>query len=358
MEIMQIQPPTKKETDNKQYLCNRCATLSSEIATVSDDGIIVIANTALTRSENQLRLVGIKTHPSEQQCLLMRDLNFQLKTVCHRHKEGSYRTRHDRHTQLQLIANQLHTLGYRHLHASGLKQKHVQALVAHWQATQISDGVIKNRMATVRWWAQKSGCPAAVAKDNSVYGIGRRQLVSNQDKSVPLHQAQLDKLQDPYIRASVLLQHHFGLRREEAIKFQPVYADQGNHLRLKGSWTKGGKVRSMPIRTEQQREVLNQIKTLAGGGALIPAHLNYVQQLRRYEYQTTHAGMSQCHGLRHGYAQRRYHDLTGWIAPALGGPTSSQLNARQKAVDLKARLIISAELGHGRESITAVYCGK
>ncbi len=288
----------------------------------------------------------------------MRDLNFQLKTLCHRHKEGSYRTRHDRQTQLQLIATQLHHLGFRHLHASGLKQKHVQALVAHWQSTQISDGVIKNRMAVIRWWAQKADCPAAVAKDNSVYGIGRRQLVATYDKSIPLNQAKLDSIQDPYVRASLLLQHHFGLRREEAIKFQPTYADQGNHLRLKGSWTKGGKVRTVPIRTEQQREVLNQIKTVAGGGALIPAHLNYVQQLRRYEYQTSHAGMSKCHGLRHGYAQRRYQELTGWLAPAGGGPKSTQLTLSQKEKDLEARLMISRELGHEREQITAVYLGR
>ncbi|HFD11587.1 MAG TPA: integrase [Crenotrichaceae bacterium] len=288
----------------------------------------------------------------------MRDLNFQLKTLCHRHKEGSYRTRHDRHTQLQLIATQLHDLGFRHLHASGLKQKHVQALVAHWQSTQISDGVIKNRMAVIRWWAQKADCSAAVAKDNSVYGIGRRQLVASYDKSIPLNQAKLDSIQDPYVRASLLLQHHFGLRREEAIKFQPRYADQGNHLRLKGSWTKGGKVRTIPIRTEQQREVLNQIKTIAGGGAMIPAHLNYVQQLRRYEYHTAHAGMSKCHGLRHGYAQRRYQELTGWLAPAAGGPKSAQLTSSQKQKDLEARLMISGELGHEREQITAVYLGR
>ncbi|MCH9699247.1 MAG: integrase domain-containing protein [Gammaproteobacteria bacterium] len=288
----------------------------------------------------------------------MRDLNFQLKTLCHRHKEGSYRTRHDRHAQLQLIANQVHDLGFRHLHASGLKHKHVEALVAHWQSTAISDGVIKNRMAVLRWWAQKANCPASVAKDNSVYGIGRRQLVTHFDKSVPLHQAQLDKIQDPYVRASLLLQQQFGLRREEAIKFQPVYADQGNHLRLKGSWTKGGKVRTIPIRTSEQRAVLDQIKQIAGGGALIPAHLNYVQQLRRYEYHTAHAGLSKLHGLRHGYAQRRYQDLTGWKAPAAGGPKSLQLSSSQKQKDLESRLMISAELGHIREQITAVYLGR
>jgi hypothetical protein len=36
-------------------------------------------------------------------------------------------------------------------------------------------------------------------------------------------------------------------------------ADRGDHLVLKASWTKGGKERIIPIRTEQQREVINLV---------------------------------------------------------------------------------------------------
>lgn len=61
---------------------------------------------------------------------------------------------------------------------------------------------------------------------------------------------------------------------------------------------------------------------------------------------------------RHAYAQIRYEEITGWFAPACGGPTSKQLTAEQKEVDLKARLIISAELGHKREQITATYLSR
>ncbi len=64
------------------------------------------------------------------------------------------------------------------------------------------------------------------------------------------------------------------------------------------------------------------------------------------------------HSLRHAYAQTRYQQLTGWPAPACGGSTSKRLTPKQRQTDLKARLIISKEMGHTREQITATYLGR
>ncbi|MGH9917026.1 MAG: integrase, partial [Pyrinomonadaceae bacterium] len=83
-----------------------------------------------------------------------------------------------------------------------------------------------------------------------------------------------------------------------------------------------------------------------------------VDQLHRYVWAVEKAGMSKLHGLRHEYAQQRYHQLTGWLAPAAGGPVSAQFTPQQRAVDRAARLQVSAELGHNREEITAVYLGR
>jgi hypothetical protein len=157
---------------------------------------------------------------------------------------------------------------------------------------------------------------------------------------------------------SLRLQQAFGLRREEAIKFMPSVADKGDHLQLKPSWTKGGKARQIPIRTEEQRKLVNLVHKLAGKGSLIPSSRNYVQQLRIYEGHTNRAGLSRLHGLRHAYAQARYRELTGWDAPAAGGPTAKQLSTQQRSIDREARLMISKELGHEREQITAVYLGR
>ena len=63
-------------------------------------------------------------------------------------------------------------------------------------------------------------------------------------------------------------------------------------------------------------------------------------------------------GLRHAYAQQRYEELTGWKSPAAGGPAAKSLSSEQRKLDREVRLIISRELGHQREQVTAVYLGR
>jgi len=288
----------------------------------------------------------------------MRDLNYQLKMLCKHSHEGSFETRVGRERQLTAIANQLHELGFRGLKATSLKQKHVQALVDHWLGQNLSPGTIKNRMSCLRWWAEKVNRRAVVAGSNEFYGIPDRQFVSDQSKAKDLAEEQLGQVRDEYIRMSLLLQKAFGLRREEALKIQPRWADRGKHLHLKASWTKGGRERTVPIRTREQRALLEQAKRLAGLGALIPRGRTYVQQMRIYERHTANAGLSRMHGLRHAYAQQRYLELTGWPSPHAGGPTKKELTLAQQQTDQQARLTISKELGHVREQITAVYISR
>jgi integrase len=142
------------------------------------------------------------------------------------------------------------------------------------------------------------------------------------------------------------------------MKIRPIIADQGDHLFLQGSWTKGGRERIIPIRSEQQREVLKRAHRLAGRGSLIPANRSYVQQMRVYEGNTRRAGLHHMHGLRHAYAQNRYDELTGWSCPAAAGPVASELTSEQRERDHEARLTISRELGHEREAVVAAYLGR
>ena len=51
----------------------------------------------------------------------------------------------------------------------------------------------------------------------------------------------------------------------------PGFADQGDHIRLKAAWTKGGKTRVVPILRQDQRTVLDRAHRLAGNGSLIPS---------------------------------------------------------------------------------------
>jgi integrase len=288
----------------------------------------------------------------------MRTLNRDLKVMCQRNRDGSFATQHDRERMLTMVANQLHEGGFKGLRAQGLRTKHIEHLVNRWQAEGASAGTLKNRMSALRWVAEKIGKENIVARENAAYGIADRTFVTNESKAKTLDAGKLGKVTDAFTAMSLRLQEAFGLRREESLKLQPSWADRGDTLVLKASWTKGGRAREIPIRNEPQRALLNEAKVLAGSGSLIPADRSYVDQLNRFKAQTAFAGIDRVHGLRHAYAQARYAELTGWKAPALGGPTSKQLTAQQKAVDQKARLTISAELGHGREQITAVYLGR
>ena len=287
----------------------------------------------------------------------MRDLNYQLKKLCRHCREGAYGTQNKRERMLTLMANQLHALGYRGMTTRSLKPKHVEALVKLWIDQGLSIGTLKNRMAAIRWWAHKVDKQNVVARSNEHYGIPDRRFITNESKAKTVTRAQLDKVRDVHVRMSLELQQAFGLRREEAIKFQPSFADRGDRLVLKASWTKGGRERTIPVRTEAQRDVLNRARRLAGLGSLIPSNRNYVQQLRVYEGNTLRAGLSNMHGLRHAYAQNRYEELTGWQAPAAGGPNAKTLTPEQRETDSQTRLTISRELGHERASITAAYCG-
>jgi len=288
----------------------------------------------------------------------MRDLNYQLKLLCRHSHEGSFKTRAGRERQLTAIANQLHDLGFRGLKATSIKQKHVQALVDHWLGKDLSPGTIKNRMSCLRWWAEKVNKRAVVAGANDFYGIPDRQFVSDNSKAKDLAEEPLARVKDENVRMSLRLQQAFGLRREEAIKIQPRWADRVKQLHLKASWTKGGRERTVPIRTQEQRALLEEAKQLAGLGALIPRGRTYVEQMRIYERHTANAGLSKMHGLRHAYAQQRYLELTGWPSPHAGGPTEKVMTRAQQQADQRARLTISAELGHVRAQITAVYVGK
>jgi len=70
----------------------------------------------------------------------MRDLNFQLKQLCDRNRDGSYATQSDRARILSHVANQLHDFGYRHMNADSLRPKHVDALCSSGRRSTAAQG--------------------------------------------------------------------------------------------------------------------------------------------------------------------------------------------------------------------------
>ena len=286
----------------------------------------------------------------------MNSLNWQLNELQKHHREGSFSTQNSRKECLSLVAKQLRELGYNRFQLTSLKARHVSKLIEKWQAESLANGTIKNRMTHIRWWARKVN-RAQVIPGNDALGIERRVTAINESKAVILKQEHLSNITDTYIQDSLKLQAVFGLRREESIKFMPQYADRGTHLELKGSWCKGNRVREIPINTLEQRNLIDELTMKYGSASLIPADRRYVDQLNIYKNAVPASGLGKGHGLRHHYAQIRYLELSGQACPAAGGQHQKDMTPEQREADRAVRLQISAELGHAREQITAVYLG-
>lgn len=284
----------------------------------------------------------------------MDNLSYTLRLLCRDDSDGSEKTRDARLSALMMISRQLRQEGFRGMNASSLKPKHVDALLKRWKAEGISPDTIKNRLSYLRWWAQKVGKSGTLPADNATLGIVEPRFFVNEGMTL----SGLERIQDPHIRLSLALQQAFGLQPEESIKFQPSYADRGDSIALKDTWTKRRHARTVPLTTPEQRTVLDQVHRLAGTGSLIPVERSYIEQLRRYEGHCRTAGLSPLHGLRYHYAQARYEALTGWKPPGRGWSIQADVHAPQLDQDATARQAIGWEMGDVPSPLLSAYLGQ
>lgn len=284
-------------------------------------------------------------------------LKFSIGFVLKHNKDGSFATQYDRRQILYTFAKELVGLGYRLCDIRGLKPKHIIAIVKHWQQNQLAISTIKNRMSVLRYLCEKLN-KVNIVPSNKELQIGNRKYVPQRNRAI--FNPDFSVVKHPYVRVSIELQRVFGLRREESLKIRPHMADRGDKLELLAPWCKGGRGRTVPIRTEEQRYWLDQAKALAEKFeySLIPRDKNYIQHRWVYDKQIRTAGFRNLHGLRHAYAQQQYKELTGWEAPINGGPRFKELTPEQREIDHRARMILTEQLGHSRAQITNNYCGK
>jgi len=165
------------------------------------------------------------------------------------------------------------------------------------------------------------------------------------------------------------LQRTLGLRFKESalldVKQALIQADKtGTVTILTG--TKGGKRREVPVSSEA-KIALRQAANFQGGRSMIPTDMSYVK-FRQECYTKAQQHQFNFHAQRHYYAQQRYQELTGAPAPINTGiPRKDWLNylasflnvdsVTAEAIDHKARLQLSTELGHNRLEVVSVYIG-
>jgi hypothetical protein len=294
----------------------------------------------------------------------LKSAEFSINECVKNIKGYSFASKADMKHMLYRCIKDLHSQGYKVAHINGLKPKHIHILVELWKAQGKNTATIKNYMAKLRKVSVLLDKPQLVKRGNDTYKIALRSYAPVYNKAI--YQVDFSKCTDPLIRLSLEAQSLFGLRREESMKIILSEAWQGNCLKIKPSWTKGGIGRVLEITNQAQRDWLSKaMSQVTKGHSLISKDRTYKQQLSHYQSQIKQMGLSKCHGLRHAYAQQRYHELTqsydperkGLLCPIEGGPSLKSLKVHERFWDRKARSIISRELGHSRSSITKIYLG-
>ena len=187
------------------------------------------------------------------------DHQFRKKAVA----DSTKRTR--KYVVFQFI-EEVQSKGYYIKNILNLGQKHIQVAVNIWLEKDLSASTIQLRLSILRWLATSVG-KDDMLKPPANYGITeekiQRTYVATTDKSwvgsKVLTSELIDKVssKDAWVGMSLKLMQKFGLRIRESVLIRPKYSDGGAMLTVEEG-TKGGRTRTVPIRTPDQRLVLDQ----------------------------------------------------------------------------------------------------
>ena len=286
--------------------------------------------------------------------------------VRHNGSVASFATQDKRADVLYAGFKTLLALGFRLDTVMSLRGKHIEALAKDWHARGFSASTLHNNLSIFRTFAEWIG-KAGMVRDIQHYlgsGVTTRSSIAHEDNSWSRRgidvAAKIDQVHQNDVRVALQLrlQLAFGLRAREAMQLRPHIADQGTYLSITHG-TKGGRDRVEPIRTPQQRELLDLAKTFCPtpSSSTSDAQCNLAQWKNHYYQVVRSCGITRedgitSHGLRHQYANERYRELTGSDSPVRGGAPVD------RDTDRAAREVIAEELGHSREGVTTHYLGR
>lgn len=314
--------------------------------------------------------------------LLPRKFDIKLQIIFDQHnryragKKGGHcatETRYDRARIIRQAFAQLWEMGYRLPEPNSLGGRHIQFLMQRWDQEEISVSVLHTRISYLRTFSAWIG-KAGMVKDVHDY-LPNRDLV-RRGANKKMNRAWLANGVDPHeviARARALderlglmlaLEEAFALRMKEAIEMRPAYClvESGKAIEIYEG-TKGGRIRRIDLDTEHKRQVFEwaqQVVSKDRSGRVRWPDLSWKQARRHYYYllaeklsvNNKELGVTS-HGLRHGYAQDKYENITGVPSPIAGGVPQQVDPAKHH----EAAIEVSRDLGHGRTQITTTYYG-
>ncbi len=339
------------------------------------------------------------SHNPDWKTRLQAILNEHNHRHAKRHKEVSHRTRDARASAVFMLFSLLRDLDFQP-DPPNLDGTHVKYLF--WYLTcdpRIADlcrrrGVpmlpkphsaaylqfLASTLRTFAGWIGKDGLILQPER----YGIDpvlfERTYVAQQDKSWAAHDIDIPQLLarvariDERVAIMLELVWRFGLRRKEAVMFQPhlavvpaglvpidsPIAEQYISCLSVERGTKGGRLRLIPLVSDAQRDVIKRARRFAPYPTSYLGHpgKTLLQSLDRYKNVLSQAGITKKelgitgHGLRHQFAGDKYFDLAKVACPVRGGDPLGDPALLERVLRT-----VSQQLGHDRPAISQAYLG-
>lgn len=352
------------------------------------------AQLAKARASISTRNVGEWAHLLEGACAKKRlydvkaQLNYLyshgvLKAGIGGDREVGHETQSKHCETMENLFDDLKKIGMRLKDVRHLGRVHVVAAIKHWQKLGQASSTIQTKTSVVRRFLVLIGKPQVMPKGTAwteiqeKAGVRTRELkrkyVATESKSwVARGVDARTKIEavwadSPACGAALMLQMISGCRVSESLTDSPMTMDCDQFLCLKKG-TKGGRRRNVKLAvTEEQfefaRQMLERVKLVA---AKAPRKVlrsrnesgkwRTLKQMRRHFYYIMDKhGITMAkegitpHGLRHGFLQGRFEDLSGLPPPVLRLAPALAYEQNDAAV-AAAKKGVSEDAGHSRDA--------
>lgn len=221
-----------------------------------------------------------------------------------------------------------------------LKSKHITAVINDLKSEGKDNGTICGYLTAARKTAKAVGKQNIVARENQAYGVSRagqrrKPVKADIEKQAQVREALYNKAE--WLGLAHDIRQEFGLRSKESLMSNKTQIDAQGQKGLVVEAAKGGRSRTVPIKTQEQQRVVEQVqeyirrnnqKSIIPKNKTLKQAYNY-QRDQLHKVGATKDNKAHAHSQRHGYAQAR----------------SQEIDKTQ----------VSSELGHGRTDVVSHY---
>lgn len=219
---------------------------------------------------------------------------------------GSYRDKIYRRFVVQKVVDDLFAIGNVPAKWHALSQDQIVKLVAYWKKREIRPATIMKYMTVIRWFL-KTIEHHLTGIDNKNLGLSR--IVQSYKKPF-ISPDVFQNLSNPITKILLQLQIHFGLTLSEAMRLVPDVHIQDHALWLTREIASNSQDRKVPLRSEIQRVILQELLTLTGPELNLISSQGYDAIRHAYRKGLADIKLPAKKSYRYLYAQILYEQLS------------------------------------------------